>query len=330
MVDPENFYAVVKTDAYGHGIKQVFDRLFAQGQRLFCVDSLDEALQIRHKEAQIFIMSPLCPSDLVKACDEGFIPFVSRQKEIEVLSSLARPPEIVFHCDIGMNRFGFTPSQRDAALDKIQKNALKVHSVSTHLAQAEDFVEEGSQMALSYDDFLKWVSDHFPKEVKVQALNTKGLLSCIKKNIKPVGCRIGLGLYGWSGSKFLDSAVSLKPVMRFKAPVVAIKDVQKGQTVSYGGLWTAQRQSRLAIVAVGYGNGLAGLEFKFFELGPDLAPVVGQITMGYTILDITDINKPLNVGDSAVVFGSQKALDKDLQLYWAMTAMGRLNPRKCI
>lgn len=325
----QDFYAVVKMNAYGHGWQQIVDRLWDLGQRHYCVDSLYEALQIKsvHRSAHVFVMSYMSSKHMTEAFEAEVVPFFFSESQKPALKGLSRtsPAQIVFHCDCGMSRFGWSESQRSSAWSFLRQSSIQVHSVSTHMAFGDQLFKE-KQASLGYQNFLSWaVEAQKQTSCRVQALNTSSVLSHLQAKEKILaGIRIGLGLYGWCCEEGFQKWLPLRPVMSCWAPIVGLRQVKQGDSVSYGGQWVAPRNSEIAVVAVGYGDGFTppkGHRNVFIK--GQIVEIVGRVSMSYTMVDVTKVRSKLKEGDKVLVFGDHHlSSNSDPWPYYAMTGLG--------
>ena len=211
------------------------------------------------------------------------------------------PVKVHLKFDTGMNRLGFSLDQLEPLFSFFKKSKkLKLKAVLTHLAQAEDAVMTDGFTAKQINLFHQAVNFLKPFDIHAHVLNSAGIAGLAIMNSRKEkhpqlhlhnwGFRPGLALYGYhSDSTF--AAMDLKPVMTLKSVVNNIRDVKKNETVSYGCSWKAGRDSRIAVVPIGYADGLHRLiSNKGSALfANQLVPIVGRVCMDFLMLDVTDI-----------------------------------------
>jgi len=136
--------------------------------------------------------------------------------------------------------------------------------------------------------------------------NSAGIIEFPEMHLDMV--RPGIILYGLYPSREVDrTKILLKPAMTLKANVILVKDVEKGTCISYGRMFTTQRDSKIATIPIGYADGYSRLlngKGKVL-IGGEFAPVVGRICMDQCMVDVTDLSSEVHVGDEVVIFGRQ-------------------------
>lgn len=310
--------AVVKADAYGHGLLPVARVFTAAGVDRLCVASLDEALALRAAgiEADILVLFKIPPHGLADAARHSIHISVT---DIGTVEALERPIEdgedpvmTEVEVDTGLTRGGFKPEVLATVLRRVRKSARALGPVAvwTHIASPEDDVatqaqvgafERAIELARAAGEFVGMTG---------HAAATGALLT----GRVPIydGVRVGLGLYGLTP---LDlpmapdrraSAEKLRPAMAIKCLPIRVEDVAKGTPVSYGGLWKADRPSRIATLPIGYGDGwarayspLAGALVRGVKV-----PLVGSIAMDAVMADVTDVGD-VGLDDEFVLIGAQ-------------------------
>ncbi len=327
------FCPVIKANAYGHGALEVGELLCSAGIRQAGVVSVEEALELRGLagDMDIYILGP-CPKDQMPCLGlYGFIPLVGGWKELEALadfSSVGKKP-VSFHLkfNTGMNRFGFLPSERAKVLAFIQKHeGLKLKGLASHLSDGEKAGSQKGGSAFQQVQSFKNLSDFFKNalagsRLDIHLLNSAGWFALFCHNLTEdlsLGFRPGIALYGVkppvdflsSSAKKKYGALPLKPVACLKSFVVRSYRLSHGERVSYGGEWRATGPSTLAVVSLGYAD---GMPYRLFKGGEVLfrgrrAPIAGRICMDFFMIDVTQQAREGAVrnGEEVVVFGRQK------------------------
>ena len=203
--------------------------------------------------------------------------------------------------DSGMNRLGFAPREFAAAHARLARLAPAARElrVMTHLACAN---ERNNQVTGEQLRRFRELTGDLGYESSIA--NSAGLFGDL-----PLGCqwvRPGIALYGASPFEDTDAAaLDLRPVMTLMSSVIAVRRVSRGETVGYGGAWSAARDSLIAIVAAGYGDGVP----RSFANGTPVlvngerVPVAGRISMDMLAVDVTDA-RPVQVGDPVILWGA--------------------------
>jgi alanine racemase len=296
--------AVVKANAYGHGL--VPTALALADADAFAVARLDEGLALRAAgvTANIVLLEGVFASEqLLEAARHGFDIVVHDPVQIELLEQFSGAHRFIvwMKIDTGMNRLGFRPADFPAALKRVQTMqpaALEIRLL-THLARADDRDDRAN-----HEQIAKFNSAIDGLDYATSIANSAGVLS--GAGVEADWVRPGLALYGVS--PFSDregTQVGLQPAMSLESTVITIRRVPKGETVGYGGTWRAQRDSTVAIVAAGYGDGLPrNLPSQTPVLIADKrAPIVGRVSMDMIAVDVSAL-PPVHVGEPVTLWGA--------------------------
>ena len=307
------YVAVVKANAYGHGMPEVATRLLQAGVDCFAVANVAEAAMLREigHGADILLLSPTLPGELPRALALGLDITLNSLDEAKALASAVaasgRKAKVHVKVDTGMGRAGVWHEQAAALFAFVQgAPGFEWRGVYTHFSDADsDAAYTAGQRAI----FLKLL-ELIPSSVRagmmIHADNSAGLES-FSASAPFNAVRVGLMQYGLPPScgSFLAS-LRPEPVMSFHARIVLVKDLPAGTAVSYNRTKTLSRSSRVAIVAVGYGDGVptAASNRGFFLVRGRRCPILGRVTMDQTIVDVTDVPSVV-VGDIATILGAQ-------------------------
>ncbi len=302
--------AVVKANAYGHGL--VPAALALAEADSFAVARLEEGLALRAagiNQPIVLLEGVFAPEQVLQAARHGFELVLHDPLQIELLEEFTGSHRFILwiKIDTGMNRLGFRPEEFAAALERVrrlQPTPLEIRLL-THLARADDRDDGVTRRQLAR---FKEVTGGL--DFAVSIANSAGLFGNV-----PLGCdwvRPGLVLYG--ASPFADQngrQLGLQPVMSLQTAVIAVRRVPKGEAVGYGGTWKADRDSRVAIVAAGYGDGLArGLPSGTpVVIGAQRAPLIGRVSMDMIAVDVTDLD-PVHVGTPVVLWGEDLPVEE--------------------
>lgn len=309
------FCPMIKANAYGHGDIQVAQKLTAQGCTTFGVGLVEEGLHLRKAgvtKPQILVFGFTGKEAVREMLQAQLVPVVSDFRQLETLiealkiSTRSARQSIHLKINTGMNRLGFTENEIDKLAATLTTHPqLQIVGCGTHLMTSEDLGgDTGSSYAQlqSFSQILKKLP--LEKSCSLHAYNTSGAVYSHRRTEIaeqfPYGSRIGLGLYGYA-SVPLDQSLKLYPAMSFLSRIVTVQNVKKNGRVSYGGTWTATRDSRVGIVPAGYADGIpTQLSSKgAVQLGGVAVPIVGRVCMDYTLVDVTDME---NAVDQEVEF----------------------------
>ncbi len=295
--------AVVKANAYGHGMVEVAHALREEAE-LFGVANLREALDLRASgiSQPILILGPALPEERDQICAQRIIAPVSSFEEARAFSG--NPAGINFAIDTGMGRMGCWHEDAIAELEKIARLPdLTIHSVSTHLPAADEdaaFTEkELAQFAL----LVREMRARIPGSYKVHVLLSAGILGFAQHHFDIV--RAGLMLYG--SSPLPTAQPFLRPVMTLKSRITLLRDLPPGRSVSYGRTFVTARSTRVATISAGYGDGyprsISNRDGTVL-IGGRRCPLLGRVTMDLMMADVTAVPE-VQLGDEVVLIGKQ-------------------------
>jgi alanine racemase len=294
------FCAVVKSNAYGHGITNVVNILKDAGVDFFAVANIYEAFHIVDlvDKQKILILEPVYVSEakdlLLRAAQLGIhwtIDSIESAKYVEsALAGSWLKLNVHIYMDCGMSRGGVQP-ENAAKLAKFINDCknITLAGIYTHFATAD---EKDLAFALNrlevFMNTVEAMENLIGKNVLVHAANSSATMRIPQAHFDMVRC--GIALYGYSTLP-RPLPVELKPALKLCAPIVHITTIEKGKTVSYGRTFTAERETKIAVLAIGYSDGFRRRYSNKTELmlNGKKAPVVGRVTMNETILDITNI-----------------------------------------
>jgi alanine racemase len=301
--------AVVKANAYGHGL--VATALALGHADAFAVARLEEGVALRDagvKGRIVLLEGVLDATQLAQAAALELELVVHQGLQIALLEAFRGAPVALWlKVDTGMNRLGFRPHEFRAAWERLrdlQPPPLQLR-VMTHLACADEADDRYTAEQLARLRALIAGLD-----VELSIANSAGILS--QPATHAAWVRPGLALYGVSPFPEQRGAqLGLQPAMTLESTVIALREVATGERVGYGGVWRAQRPSRLAIVAAGYGDGLprsipGGAPVL---IGSHRAPLAGRVSMDMIAVDVTDL-PPVSVGDRVELWGTRLAVEE--------------------
>jgi len=298
--------AVVKADAYGHGLMRVLPALSeADGLALLELDAA-VALRERHYARRILLLEGFFAADeLAEIAARRFAVVVHHEEQIRMLeaATLPRPIEVFVKINTGMNRLGFRPDLAHTVVDRLSRAPSEaVMRMMTHLARADE--EEGVREQLErFEDACQGLP--YPRSIA----NSAGVI-----RYNDVGgdyVRPGIMLYGSSPFPY-DTAemLGLTPVMTLKSELIAIQDIKANESVGYGGTYTASRAHRVGVIACGYADG-------YPRHAPNGTPVLvcgrkartaGRVSMDMMTVDLTDAPQAV-VGSPVVLWGEGLPVD---------------------
>ena len=294
--------AVVKADAYGLGAPAIASRLKREGCTEFFVATADEGTRLRHahEDVAIYVLEGAYAENVPALVNSDLIPVLNTVKQCQDWSPAQRPAAV--HIDSGMQRLGF-PYRN--GLGELAGLAFPVHLFISHFARADE-PGHGSivqQMAHSGPLYAALQREH--PQMRLSLCNSAGLLEGVGP--EDLG-RAGIALYG--GNPFDDLPNPMTAVARLDARIMQVRDVGAGVAVGYGGAFVTTRPSKLAILGVGYADGVPRLlsnQGRVFA-GGEYCPIVGRVSMDLLIVDVTGAE--VLEGDWAEVVGTRVPLDE--------------------
>ena len=310
------YVAVVKADAYGHGLPQVAARLMHAGADLFAVASVAEAMSLRELSSDwpILLLSPVLPEEDRYLAEYELAATVSSAEEVTRFDAIGRaagkPIAVHLKIDTGMGRLGVWHTAAGQLYEQIRAaRGVKLAGVFTHFSSADEdpqFTEEQRQIFLQT---LGKFPDFSPEGLFIHADNSAGLETTPGRSMFNA-VRVGLLQFGiLPHPHSLLARVHTEPVFSFHTRVGLVKQLPAGTGVSYGRTHRLRRDSTVAILTAGYGDGIAraGSNRAQVLIHGQRCPVLGRVTMDQTIVDITDVTSPVKSGDNVVLVGRQGA-----------------------
>lgn len=321
--------AVVKADAYGHGMIEVAKQALKSGAKALGVARIDEAVKLREAGIgeKILIFGYPPASEAERLFEFDLSQTVYSYNTAESLSKLAflcgKSIRIHLKVDTGMGRVGLLPDflrpsassgkpEISAALKVLSLSklpGLELEGIFTHFAAADrldrSYADRQFEIFMDFIDQLRASGLEIPVK---HAANSAAIIQMPKTHLDMV--RAGITIYGLYPSDEIDkSRIALKPAMELKTRVIHLKAVPAGFNVSYGMTYKTGKPTIIATVPVGYADGYnRGLSSKGCMLVRGRkAPVIGRVCMDMTMLDVGHIPE-IEVGDEAVIFGKQKNL----------------------
>jgi alanine racemase len=312
--------AVVKADAYGHGSIDIARTVIAEGVEWLAVATVTEGIELRTAGivAPILILGGVNSDVQVQAIVRwGLQPTICTiDQAILISKAVAKlqtspPLSVQLKLDTGMSRLGANWQQAVTFFEQVvQLPYLEISGLYSHLATADEI--DRTVMELQFDRFEQATTAISAAGYSLPMLhlaNSAGILVSDRLHYQLV--RPGLILYGLCPATHLQSKIDLQPVLSVKARVNQIKDIAAGTGVSYGYRFIADREIRLAVVDIGYADGIPRRLSNRMQviIRGQLVPQIGSITMDRIMLDVTQI-PDLQVGEIVTILGR----DSDVQI----------------
>jgi alanine racemase len=310
-----SIWAVVKSNAYGHGIhafSAIADKSGADG---FCVDSVIEGLTLRREKIKkpILVLGPTLANLYEKAAKAKIIITISNwealQSLVKTIKNPSRRPAVHLKIDTGMYRQGFYVSQLPEVVAFMKDKKIRLEGVYSHFADSSeiDSATFTNQQFEMFEQAVSYVRESGFEDIIAHIANTAAALT--EKKYQLDGIRAGNGLYGIYPSKGYESRaysrLQLKPVLSWHALVSEVKKVPAGGAIGYGRTKTASSEMMIALIPIGFWHGLPWELSNNGEvlLAGKRAPIVGRVSMDMVAIDVTGVS--CKVGSRVTFIGTQ-------------------------
>lgn len=303
QIGKSEMLAVVKANAYGHGMLGVAETL-ADDAQLFGVANLEEAIALRERLPHpIIILGPAVPTERSTIVERGLIPTISTFEEAEAFDRIGRVA-INFKIDTGMGRMGVPEAE---ALEAFKRTAalpnIKIHSISSHMPVSNEDAEYTRAELQRFENDVKQMRAAVPGDYKAHILQSAGLLAFNREIFEVV--RAGIILYGISPLPEFQNR--LKPAMTWKTRIGLVRDLPKGSSISYGRTFITPQAMRVATLTAGYADGyprhLSNRGAAMLVRGRR-CPLLGRVTMDLMVIDVSAVPN-VDAGEEVVLMGKQ-------------------------
>jgi len=322
------FMAVVKADGYGHDAKVVSNYAIKGGASQLGVATLNEGIKLRSfgvKKPILILGNLYTKRDLIISFKNDLMPTISSIRECLICNNIGKQFGLKFllhlKVDTGMSRLGFEYNEFVQQFENIKSfDNISIEGIYSHLSSADELnsLDPKSITQLQRQKFqalLKQINVDRYKNINIHLANSAGML--LDKNFHFHMVRVGLSMYGYKPLSKSNKNLLLKPALSLKVKVAFIRTIDKGVSVSYGGKFVSHRKTKLAVLSIGYADGVPrNLSGKIKVIHDNkFYPQVGSITMDQMMIDITDSNE-IKVGSTMLLLGSDG--DKTISpLEWA-------------
>jgi alanine racemase len=300
---------VLKSNAYGHGIVQIGRLLNLVKCKMVAVDGYFEALELsKISNHKILIMGYIDKANfrILKLKKYSFV--IQSADDLITLGRLNKKIAIHLELNTGMNRLGLQPDELNHYLKTIQRfPKIKLEGVMTHLADADNINNSFTKKQLkSFDEAVEYILNKGFKLKYIHIAQTAGSVKVESKYANAI--RVGIGLYGINplapSDNYFKDLEKLMPILELKSKIIKVQQLEEGDKVSYGGIFTANRPMQIGILPVGYYEGvpreLSNCGFITHE--DTTLPIIGRVCMNHTIIDLKD--SKLKVGDEVTVISA--------------------------
>lgn len=331
---------VIKSNAYGHGMLQIA-QLCEQNPNVswMCLASLSDALTLRENGIQkpLLVMSTIDTNPALAIGKN--IEFIITHEELAYdLHEIAKKGNSVFNVhvkiDTGLSRLGVFPERAVSFVKELLVMPhLNVHGICTHYAETQK--EDQSYALYQLEQFYAVIDKLEAENITIPFIHASNSAATTTLNLERCNLfRIGIGVYGlWPSAASKSKTImhypefNLQPVLTWKTRVMALKTVPAGKPVGYDRTTITTRETKLAIVPIGYYD---GYDFRLFNksvmrINNYSAPTMGRISMNVTTLDVTDVPH-IQIGDEVTILGNHP----DITVYQLSSLAGNPNVREII
>ncbi len=305
------YVSVVKADAYGHGVGNIVSRLLQCGIDTFAVANAREGSEVRYiaPQAEIFILGPTLPEEFASAIADELTVAISNADEATALSRLAESRKtrvpVNVKIDTGMGRMGVWHADAQPLLELLPTlPGLDFRGIFTHFSSADSSREYTEMQRSRFLSVVEKIPPGIRENLTIHADNSAGLETFSRQ--KPFNAvRVGILQYGLppaAGTIF--EKISPEPVLSFHARIGLIKTLPAGTPLSYNRTKVLEKETRIALVTAGYGDGIptAASNKAEFVLCGKRVPVLGRVTMDQTIVDVSNVPE-VKVGTPVTIIG---------------------------
>jgi alanine racemase len=306
-VSPAKVIPVVKADGYGHGAVPVTTRLVKEGFKFFAVAQFQEAMELRESgiTQPILIFGRLFPREIPAAIKAGFRITLFGKQDIRWIEEAGQELPAFVHVNVetGMGRVGVLLNQESDFFDCLsQCNHCVWEGLYSHFSTSDEEDKDYAKLQLSrFDKILSRVQKMDKKPAIIHMANSGGILDLPESYFDAV--RPGILIYGHYPSSETSFSIKIKQVMTLKTFVAHVRKVSSGHPISYGRRWTAEKDTKIAVIPLGYADGVRrGLTNKGEVLiQAKRYAMVGTVTMDQIMIDVGD--DPIRPGDEVIVWG---------------------------
>lgn len=309
--------AVVKANAYGHGMIEVARQSLENGAEALGVANIEEGIQLRKAgiDAPVLIFGYTSPVHAKKLIEfditQTVYSYETSRALSEALAAYGKKIKVHIKVDTGMGRLGLLRGIKNNSLSEAESISrlpmLELEGIYTHFAAADksDRSYAGKQFEI-FIDFLNQLRIAGLEIPVTHAANSAAIINVPETHLDMV--RAGISIYGLYTSEEVDrSIINLKPAMELKTKIIHLKKVPAGFKISYGTTYETDKPTTIATVSIGYADGLNRLlssKGRMLVCGGQSAPIVGRVCMDMTMLDVGEIPE-IVMEQEAVVFGKQ-------------------------
>ena len=311
-IGPKKLMIVVKANGYGHGLLNVASILSSQEDIILCVFNIQEAILLRENGVRnnIFIFSRIQQDWVIRAFELNLWVNICHWDDLllvdKIISETGLCPKIHLKFDTGMTRLGFDITDSEKVFNFLRdRPKIPIEGIYSHFSTADEgdisFAEK--QLTLFNDIVLQAKRNGIIFKY-IHCSNSGALLNLPDSYFNTL--RVGMLAYGVSPSDEVKMKIDVEPVMSFCGPVVNLRRVESGTSVSYGGVYKTKKETNIGVVQIGFADGLPRQWYEdgFVSYEGNYFNIAGRICMDQFMVDFREV-KP-NMGDEVLIFGKKK------------------------
>ncbi|RKY83970.1 alanine racemase [candidate division KSB1 bacterium] len=320
IVGDSEILAIVKANAYGHGILKISETAVDEGIKYLGVATLEEAVKLRENgiSVHILILTPLLKEEIETACNyDADLTVASYDNAVDIsriAQKLKKRVKVHIKIDSGLGRYGIDYKDAVKTIEKIALlRNIKLQGVYTHFSESYKikvgFAKVQIERFLNVVEGLNKINLEIPYK---HSANSGAIINFPEPHLNMV--RPGIMLYGYLPSRDMNTNTKLKPVMTLKSKVVQVRELEKGSPVSYSRTFITKNKTRIALVPCGYYDGINRLLSNNYNvlINGKKCRGIGTVCMNVTVFDI-GLDNIVSTGDEVVFFGSQK--ENNISIY---------------
>lgn len=310
MKSKEQFMAVIKADAYGHGAVRIAQELNKMDIYCFAVATLSEAIELRENGIQgdILILGYTDPSQISYIQQYHLLQTITDVTYALAMDEMNIDIDVHIAIDTGMHRLGSGYNEINQIEAIYALKHLHVKGIFSHLCVSDSLKEEDKEFTEKqiqhYFELIQTLKNKNYNVGKTHIQSSYGLL-----NYPHLCCdyvRIGISLYGVYSSPYdqVKSSIELQPVLSLKSKIILLRHVKMDETIGYGRTYKASKERIIAVVPIGYADGLSRILSNqgYVLVRGEKVPIVGRICMDQMMIDVSDI-RDIQVGDQVTIIG---------------------------
>ncbi len=312
---------IIKSNAYGHGIIPISNKLHEIGINVLGVAWAEEGKKIRMSgnKAKLHIIIPPLNTDIDTILDYNLQCSVSRVEFCKELSEKAINKGLVIPIHVfvntGMNRDGILPENAVDFMSEISNlKGIDIEGIQSHFcnADSEDLTFSHRQLDV-FNNTIDLLADSGFNFTYKHIANSAGMIQLPDSHHTMV--RPGIFIYGYQGEEFLQNKVEIHPVMTLKSHVIEVRDIKKGDTTGYAFKYIAKEDTKIAVLSTGYGDGFSRAHSNKSSviINDRKYPIIGTVCMDEIMVNLGYKNKNVKIGDEAILMG--KSETQEISIY---------------